>query len=370
MAAKRRKRTQESETAVAIVACARDVKRKIENGKKPQLKMPNRSLSNVRYEPRIGYLQLSRGMLTRTLTYNTVKSFAQTLRMMALSKETIDTGEEVSKREAYYISKNWGDARFDEQPESDTVMDDIEALFSVNREKLGFVPEEKGGEVAGELTVIDEDMESGERIEIDCTRFGRGAYSIPINVEGLEFHTKAKFILAIETAGAFQRLNNHAFWREAECVLVSMGGVPTRACRRFIRRLSEEFHLPVYAFVDGDPYGYANIYRTLKVGSGNSAHINEFFCVPDAKLLGVTPYDIEKYDLPTHPLSEVDIKRARDILKNDPFFQHYAAWRKAIEKMLEIGQRVEQQAFAKHSLNYVIEKYLPEKLAHVEQFLP
>jgi len=367
---KRSRRTQESDTTVAIVKCAKDVKSTIDAGRKPQLKMPKRTLSNVRYDPKIGYLQLGKGALTRTLTYNTVKSFAQTLRMMELSKDTVDEGEEVSKREAYYISKNWGEARFDEQPESDTVMDDIEALFAVNRERLGFVPEEKGGEVAGALTVIDEDMESGEKIKIDCTRFGRGAYSIPINVEGLQFDTKAKFILAIETAGMFQRLNNHAFWREVNCVLVSMGGVPTRACRRFIRRLCEEFKLPVYAFVDGDPYGYANIYRTLKVGSGNSAHINEFFCVPEAKLLGVTPYDIEKYDLPTHPLNETDVKRAKDILRNDPFFQHYDAWKKAIEKMLKMGQRVEQQAFAKHSLNFVIETYLPEKLADKKQFLP
>jgi len=249
-------------------------------------------------------------------------------------------------------------------------MDDIEAMLGVNRERLGFVPEEKGGDVAGPLTVIDSDAQRGTPIRIDCTRMGRGAYSVPISVEHLKFETKAEFILAIETAGMFQRLNNHAFWDRANCILVSMGGVPTRACRRFIRRLSEEHKLPVFAFVDGDPYGYANIYRTLKVGSGNSAHINEFFCVPEAKLLGVTPYDIESYELPTHPLTETDVKRARDILKNDPFFQHHAPWRKAIEKMLQMGVRVEQQAFAKHSLNFVIDVYLPEKLANPEAFLP
>jgi len=146
--------------------------------------------------------------------------------------------------------------------------------------------------------------------------------------------------------------------------------VPTRACRRFIRRLSEEKGMPVYAFVDGDPYGYGNIYRTLKVGSGNAAHINRYFCVPDARFLGVTPYDIETYDLPTHPLNEIDIKRAKDLIKNDPFFKHYKAWQKAIQKMLKMGVRVEQQAFAKHDLNMVLEKYLPEKLAATGKFLP
>jgi hypothetical protein len=32
--------------------------------------------------------------------------------------------------------------------------------------------------------------------------------------------------------------------------------------------------------------------------------------------------------------------------------------------------RVEQQAFAKHNLNYVIDKYLPEKLKNPKNFLP
>jgi DNA topoisomerase-6 subunit A len=375
---------EQNDPRAAILECAQEVCQKISSGDSPQLKLPKRTLSNVTYTPQdeaeeeelAGYLKLADGHITRTLSYNTVKSFAQTLRMMALAKETVEDGEEVSKREAYYISKNWEEARFEKQPESDTVMEDIEAMFRVNREQLGFVPEEKGGEVAGPLKVIDRDPKSGQKIKIDCTRFGRGAYSVPISVENLQFETDADFILVVETAGMFQRLNNHAFWRDTgdkdkkKCVLVSMGGVPTRACRRFVRRLSEEQDLPVYAFVDGDPYGYANIYRTLKVGSGNSAHINRFFCVPDARLLGVTPEDIKKYELPTHPLSDTDIKRAKDTLKNDPFFRHHKPWQKAIKEMLKMGQRAEQQAFAKHSLNFVLETYLPEKLANTDLFLP
>ncbi len=306
----------------------------------------------------------------RTLTVSTVKSFAQTLKMMALSKQLVESDDIATKREAYYVSKNWGEARFHEQPESDTVMDDVEALFGVNREQLGFIPEEKGGEVAGALVVIDRDPASGKKLRIDCTKFGSGAYSIPNSVEHLGFETKATFILAIETAGMFQRLVKHGYWQTARCILVSMGGVPTRACRRFIRRLADEKGLPVYVFVDGDPYGISNIYRTLKVGSGNAAHLNEYFCVPQARFLGITPQDIIDYELPTHPLKDVDVKRAKDALKNDPFVQHYKQWQKAITQMIGMGVRAEQQALAKHGLNYVIDEYLPRKLAHTEKFLP
>ena len=35
-----------------------------------------------------------------------------------------------------------------------------------------------------------------------------------------------------------------------------------------------------------------------------------------------------------------------------------------------MGVRVEQQAFAKHGLNFVIEKYLPAKLRNPARFLP
>jgi len=352
-----------------IVENARDVYEKIIRSQKPTMATPLRSLSNVRYTAKKGHFEIAGKTKSRTLTVGTVKTFAQTLKMMALSKELIEKDDIATKREAYYISKNWGKAGFDEQPESDTIMDDVEAMFAVNREQLKFIPEEKGGEVAGRLTVLDKDA-AGKPLKIDCARFGSGAYSIPIDVEHLGFKSNARFILAIETAGMFQRLVKYDYWNKQNCILVSMGGVPTRACRRFIRRLSDELRLPVYAFVDGDPYGYFNIYRTLKVGSGNAAHLNEYFCVPQARFLGVTPQDIIDYKLPTHPLKDVDVKRAKDALKNDPFVKHHKPWQAAMEQMIGMGVRVEQQAFAKHGLDYVVNSYLPEKLQHPDKFLP
>jgi DNA topoisomerase VI subunit A len=338
--------------------------------RKPSLQLPVRSLQNVRYDLNKGYFSLGRRRKARTLTVSTVKTFAQTLKMISTSKTLVDTEAIATKREMNYISKNWGEARFLEQDESDTIMDDVEAFFLVNREQMGFIPEEKGGDVAGRLVIKDKDPNTGKVLKIDCTKFGSGAYSIPISVEELGFETNAAFILAIETAGMFQRLVKHRFWEKHKCILISLGGVPTRACRRFIRRLGDTCKLPVYAFMDGDPYGYCNIYRTLKVGSGNAAHINEFFCVPSARFLGVTPQDILDYELPTHPLKEVDIKRARDALKNDPFIKIHPPWQKALEQMLEMGVRVEQQAFAAHGLNHVLEVYLPEKLKRPGRFLP
>ena len=369
----RRNQKLDKLTLQLIGDSASEVHRDILKRKKPDLAFPVRSLKNVSYSTKTGYFEIGRQKKTRTLTVNTVKSFAQTLRMMGLSKELIETNDFATKRDAYYQSKNWEEAKFDEQSESDTVMDDIEAMFSIrgaSREQLRFVPDEHGGAVAGRLVVLDPDRETGEVERIDCTRFGSGAYSIPSTVEHLSFETDAKFILAIETGGVFQRLQSHKYWQTANCILISMAGVPTRATRRFIRKLSDECRLSVYAFVDCDPYGISNIYRTLKVGSGNAAHLSQFFCVPKARYLGVTPKDIVDYRLPTHPLLDVDIKRARDALKNDPFFKTHKPWQKAIEQLLKMGVRAEQQALAKWGLNYVIEEYLPRKLENPASFLP
>jgi len=69
-------------------------------------------------------------------------------------------------------------------------------------------------------------------------------------------------------------------------------------------------------------------------------------------------------------LGNVDCGRAGARLKNDPFIQHHKPWQQALEKLIKTGVRVEQQALAKHGLNYVIDEYLPRKLANPRQFLP
>jgi DNA topoisomerase VI subunit A len=365
----------DQETITLIDDLAKEVCSSIEKGNLPNITLPIRSLDNVDYDKARGYFELGGTCKVRSLTVNTARSFAQTLRMMATSRVMIENNDFATKREAYYISKNWGDCRFDEQAESDAIMDDIEALASMHnlsREQLRFYPESHGGSVAGRLTVVDSNSTTGEVIEIDCARLGSGAYSVPHSVEHLSFRTDASFVLAIETGGMFQRLNKHRFWETARCILVELGGVPTRATRRFIRLLSDKQCLPVYCFVDCDPYGFANIYRTLKVGSGNAAHVNRFLCVPRARFLGVTPQDIVEFGLEdaTHPLDDADIKRAQDALHNDPFIAAHPEWVAAIKQLLRMGFRAEQQALAKWGLNYVIDEYLPRKLANVSSFLP
>ena len=151
------KKVKSEDVAKQIEGLAEDVYSMIKKKKAPEISMPLRALANVKYDPKEGFFELMGKMKERTLAASTIKTFAQTLRMMAHAKTVVETDDITTKREMYYISKNWAEAMFKEQPESDTVMDDLEAMMMVNREQLGFLPEEKGGEVAGKLIVVDKD---------------------------------------------------------------------------------------------------------------------------------------------------------------------------------------------------------------------
>ncbi len=367
---KKRSQPKQEDIVESIKKIAQDIWNSIQEMQAPEMSMPVRNLQNVDYDKEKGYFTLLDKEKIRTLTATTIKTFAQTLLMLSLSKNLVLSDDLSTKREVYYIAYNWGDAAFKDQPESDAVMEDVEAMLGQTREHLGFIAGEKAGVVAGDLVVVDIDSETKQPIEIDCRKFGTGSYSIPSIVEHFSFKTSAKFILAIEVVGAFERLNKHKYWKTANCIIIGMGGVPTRSTRRFIRKLADEHNIPVYVFTDGDPYGYGSIYRTLKVGSGNAAHVNEFFCVPQAKFIGVTPQDIIDYKLPTHKLKDVDVKKIKDLIKNDPFIKQHKEWQRALEHLAQMKVRVESQAFAAHSLNYVIDTYLPQKLADPSKWLP
>ena len=329
----------------------------------------------MKYEQARRLLRARQGPQARALSVNTVKNFAQTLRLMSISKEMVENDDFATKREAYYVSKNWGECKFNEQTESDGGHGrhrGLASLDGLSREQLRYYPEEHGGSVAGNLVVIDRDSETGDsRCVSTAPAFGTGSYSIPHSVEHLKFETDAKFILAIETGGMFQRLNNHKFWKSQ--VRASSGG-----------RRADARHAALHPHPRGreeDPGLLLRRLRSLRLREhlphaqgrlGQRGAHQPLLLRPQAQYLGVTPQDIIDFKLEdaTHKLLAVDIKRAKDALKNDPFFKAHAPWKKAINQLLKMGVRAEQQALAKWGLNFVIEEYLPHKLKNKKSFLP
>ncbi len=118
-----------------IDGIAAEIHHSITSGELPAIEVLVRGLKNVTYDSQKGYLKLGDAHKHRTLNVNTVRAFAQTLRLMATSRTMIQSNDFATKREAYYVSKNWGECRFDGQNESDAIMDDIEAMASMHGRK-------------------------------------------------------------------------------------------------------------------------------------------------------------------------------------------------------------------------------------------
>ena len=84
-----------------IVEVAADIHTDIiKKSRKPSMKFPIRSLANVKYDVKRGHFEILGKMSTRTLSYNTVKTFAQSMRLLATTKnDLLDKDDIAGKRE-------------------------------------------------------------------------------------------------------------------------------------------------------------------------------------------------------------------------------------------------------------------------------
>ena len=73
----------DQKTLAFIDAIAAEVRASIERGELPAIEFPVRSLGNVTYSQSTGYFELGEERKLRSLTVNTARVFAQTLRLMA-----------------------------------------------------------------------------------------------------------------------------------------------------------------------------------------------------------------------------------------------------------------------------------------------
>ncbi len=91
---------EDKKTLSVIEMTATRVRNSIGKRVLPELKFPIRSLSNVKYDKKTGYFELGKGRKARALSVNTVRNFAQTLRLMAQSKEMVENDDFATKRDA------------------------------------------------------------------------------------------------------------------------------------------------------------------------------------------------------------------------------------------------------------------------------
>ncbi|MDW7727540.1 MAG: DNA topoisomerase IV subunit A [Candidatus Methanoperedens sp.] len=296
----------------------------------------------------------------------TVKGAKQILKtahvVELLIKGHLEENRSSTLRELYYISENWDIAKFNEQSESDRFIEDLEIISEMQREDFHVRPEENGATLFGPIK-IKETTKRGERTMHCQDEVGEAGYQIPYNVESVEFlEHDAKFIIAIETGGMQDRLIENGFDEEYNAILVHLKGQPARSTRRIIKRMNEELKLPVVVFTDGDPWSY-RIFASVAYGAIKSAHLSEFMATPEAKFIGVQPSDIVEYELSTDKLNDQDIGALKSELTDPRFDTPY--WKEQINLQLKLKKKAEQQAFAGKGLDFVTEKYLPERLGEM-----
>lgn len=330
----------------------------VEKNRVPSIKVPSRGTSNIVYDEDKRYYVLGDRYGKRSLgNVKQIKKMAQMMSMANFCKGLVETQKTATIREMYYVSEGW-DVDFGDQQESNLISEDLEVTLRTTREDLGLMPEEDGAAVYGDLTVKDDDF------EINALKSGKSGYSIPPTIDDVEFlDHKVDRVIAVETMGMFHRMVQEKAYKKFNCLIVGLKGQAARATRRFLKRTNEELGLPVYICNDGDPWGF-HIAMVIMSGSAKLAHVNHELATPNAKFLGVTASDIINYDLPTDKLKDIDVLRLKELLKDPRYHEDF--WKVEIKKMLKIGKKAEQQSFSKYGLEYVVEKYLPEKLEAIE----
>ncbi|MCY2998838.1 MAG: DNA topoisomerase IV subunit A [Planctomycetota bacterium] len=330
----------------------------------PYLEVPSRSLSNSNYNRRKRLIEMGGKTNRRELfNLNQARAYMQTILVGSGCSRLIRQGKSTSIRGMYYMLKHniegTKENTFEDQSESDTIIEDLEVITGAMREELHLYAEPRGN-LAGPLVVID----GGN--ELDASKMGAAGYPIPSIVEPDRVKFKrcdAKFILHVEKGTVWQRFNEDKFWQKHNCIVSHGAGQPARGVRRMLYRLHTEYKLPVYCLLDNDPWGYY-IYSVIKQGSINLAFESMRMAIPDAKFIGLRSSDYERCGLKQDvkiKLDDKDKKRAKQIASY-PWFSEKKHWQVEIKQMLTNDFKLEVEALISRDISYVTEKYVPERL--------
>jgi DNA topoisomerase-6 subunit A len=330
----------------------------------PYLEVPSRSLSNSNYNRRKRLIEMGGKTNRRELfNLNQARAYMQTILVGSGCSRLIRQGKSTSIRGMYYMLKHniegTKENTFEDQSESDTIIEDLEVITGAMREELHLYAEPRGN-LAGPLVVID----GGN--ELDASKMGAAGYPIPSIVEPDRVKFKrcdAKFILHVEKGTVWQRFNEDKFWQKHNCIVSHGAGQPARGVRRMLYRLHTEYKLPVYCLLDNDPWGYY-IYSVIKQGSINLAFESMRMAIPDAKFIGLRSGDYERCGLKQDvkiKLDDKDKKRAKQIASY-PWFSEKKHWQVEIKQMLTNDFKLEVEALISRDISYVTEKYVPERL--------
>ena len=335
----------------------------VKGGSNPTLEIRTRALSNVSFNEKKRIIELGDKTQSREFfNTNMARKFMQTFLVANGCTTLLEQNKTVSIRQMFYMTKHTlkgtSENTFDEQSESDPIIEDLEVATDSLREELHLYANKKGL-IAGAMVVND----AGD--VIDLTKMGRGGWGIPSICEDdqLKFvSNKADFVLLVEKQAIWLRLNEDRFWEKHNCILMTSEGQGARGVRRLLQRLATEVKLPVYVLVDNDPWGLY-IYSVLKQGSISLAYESMRLAVPNVRFLGMSAFDYKKFTLPDAveiKLSKEDIARAEQMKA----YQWFAdkKWQREINELLKNGFKMEVDSLLSKSISFISEEYIPKKI--------
>eukprot|EP00775_Hariotina_reticulata_P004035 gene4035-4282_t len=316
--------------------------------------IPSRSKGNQLYVPELDRIVLKDSTSKRPFaSTQQCRKTAITTRILSLVHELCLKQINVTKRDLFYTDVKL----FEDQGQSDAVLDDLSCMLGCTRSSLHVVASEKGV-VVGRLTFT----EAGDHI--DCRRMGVGGKAIPPNISKVSnIASDALFILLVEKDAAFMRLAEDRFYNDYPAIIITAKGQPDVATRLFLRKLKLTLKIPVLALVDSDPYGLKILSVYMK-GSMNMSYDSSNLTTPDIKWLGVRPSDLDSFNIPAQcrlSMTEEDIKTGKKLLEED-FIRSNPEWVAELELMLKKKEKAEIQALSSFGFQYLSQVYLPLKL--------
>ena len=342
--------------------------------------LPNRSKANQLYVPELDRIVLKDSLSHRPFANtSTCRKTVITTRILQLVHELCLKRIHVTKRDLFYTDVKL----FEDQGNSDAVLDDVACMLTCTRSSLHVVASEKGV-VVGRLQFT----EDGD--EIDCSRMGVGGKAIPPNMDKVtNIRSDAKFILHVEKDAAFMRLAEDRFYSTYPCIIITAKGQPDVATRLFLRKLRYSLKIPVLALVDSDPYGLKILSVYMKgsmnmstcltrrapacplcslaqnaVRARSPGYDSSNLTTPDIKWLGVRPSDLDRFNIPQQcrlPMTDEDIKTGKKLLEED-FVKANPDWVRELEIMVDTKVKAEIQALSSFGFQYLTKTYLPLKL--------
>lgn len=349
-------RDRKKEVLSKLQGLGSDIYNQLSQGKFPTVNMPSRSTTNIVYDPDVRQYILGERVINRSAgNIRHLRPLTQLVWVGNIVHKLAEEGKTSTLRDVYYMAQAY-DVEFKNQQESDTAITELETVITYPRENFNVYPEERSA-IFGDLT-IEYTVPGYEGKRTNLTSHPDGLMIGPALETADLIETNAEIIICVEKGAMFTRFVEEKAWDRFKAIIIHTAGQPPRATRSLIRRLNYELGLPTYIFCDSDPWGLG-IALTVICGSANAAHLRELV-TPDAKWLGLWPSDVVKYKLPTQRMSEVDLKRTHDLLK-DPRCQD-DPWRRELKKFLETKNKCELEAFSRYGLAFVVDKYLPEKL--------